>query len=449
VHERLALLNQNGVDPMNLDLDMAAVYNAAQASGAFEAHPDCVLLDIGATTTNILFVKEGELKSCRSLRAGSESITRALSQDLAVDTDSARDRAEQGDGSPREDDLLAPIPLEIDEDGGDPTRETERSAGELENAIVLQKQNDFISRIHRETARSLSIYSTDVAVSAIYLTGAASLARGVKERLEQQFRKPVIRLDFLNEGDHAVDAADHERVNAGLGIALGCALKMLGQEGLDLEFRRDELRYTRKFDLIKVALASTVSLIFILMFLTWLNYQNTLKIRRHELGEILRHLNGKYLTQTKQMYKGVLEDQAKPLRNDPDDKFRLIPAWQDQVRTMDRHITSELGFNVQGIPPIRSALEVWKDLFEKLDGVRTDLGYMYLDDLKVTQKSSSFKGLLGNRGNVDVIEIEVKKLPYVEDVRRDRTEEKEGRFKFGITTEFRPTKAKGKPKGKP
>jgi hypothetical protein len=329
-----------------------------------------------------------------------------------------------------------------DEDEAKP--ETEKSAGELENAIVLQKQNDFISRIYRETTRSLSLYSADVPVSAIYLTGVASLASGTKERLEQQFRVPVHRLDLLGEGAHAVDAADHERANAGLGVALGCALKMLGHEGLDLEFRRDELRYTRKFDLIKVALASTVSLIFILLFLTWLNYQNTLKIRRHELGEILQHMNGKYVTPTRQMYKAVLEEEAKPLPNDPEDKFRLIPVWQSQVRAMDRHITTELGFNVQGIPPIRSSLEVWKDMFEKLDGVRADLGYMYLDDMKVTQKSASFKGLIGNRGNVDVVNTELEKLEYVEDIRRDRTEEKDGRVKFGITTELKPTEAKGK-----
>ena len=361
-----------------------------------------------------------------------------------MDTDSARDRTEEGDGRAREDDLLAPIPLEPEE--GEPAPETERSAGELENAIVLSRQNDFISRIYRETSRSLSIYSTEAAVSAIYVTGAGSLARGVKERLEEQFKKPVLSLDFLKDGNHAIDAADHERANAGMGVALGCALKLLGYEGLSLEFRRDELRYTRKFDLIKVALASTVSLIFILLFLTWLNYQNTLRTRRFELDQVLGHLNQKYIAQTKKMYEEVLDKGAKPLPTDATDKFRKLSTWQNQVRVMDRHITTELGFDVQGIPPIRSALETWKDIFEKLDAKRSELGYLYLDDLKVTQKSASFEGLIGNRGNVDVIETELKKVDYIASIRRDSTSKdtKSNNYKFGMTADLEPTKVKGK-----
>ena len=101
----------------------------------------------------------------------------------------------------------------------------------------------------------------------IYVTGGASLAPGVVDRLTERFRKPVLRLPFIAGDTRAVPAADIEMANAVAGIALGCALTQLGAPGLRLEFRREDLRYARKFDLVKVALASTVSLVFILLFL--------------------------------------------------------------------------------------------------------------------------------------------------------------------------------------
>jgi type IV pilus assembly protein PilM len=439
IRERLSALNSNGVDPMHMSLDLTALFNAAKAAGNFEEHPNSVVLDIGATTTNILFIQDGELKSCRSLRTGTESVTRVLAQDLAVDTDAAREKTEQG--QPREDDLLKPLSLDDDEEE---TPETEKTADELESAIVVQRQDDFLTRIHRETTRSLASYSADQNVSMIYMTGGASLSGGVDRRLAERFGLPVQQLVVLRDEDHGVAASDMETANALAGVALGCAVQGLGYEGVNLEFRRDDMRYTRKFDLIKVAMASTVSLIFILLFLNWLNAQNTLRIRRQETAFALNLVYEKYVKDLKEDYKKVLEKEDKDLPASRKEEFAKFSAWQSQVNRMHKHITSELGFNVQGVPPIRSALEVWKDLFQKIEAKRKEIGYLNLDDFRITQKELSFGGLIGNRAHVDTVLVQVKLMKSVREaeIGSTVTDKKTGKIKFDVRATLKPTAEK-------
>ncbi len=438
VRGTLDLLQNLGVDPMRLDLDMIALFNAAKASGAFEQNPDCVVLDIGSATTLVLSVHDGELKSCRSIRSGTESVTQVISSDLAVDTDSARSRLEEGDRSPRKDDLLQPLTLEEEK-----VPETEQSADELESSIVVQRQDDFLGRIYRETTRSMGTASVGGEITAIYVTGGASLSGGIKERLERRFRKPVLTLELIGEDTRAIPAADYERANASIGIALGCALKYLGYEGLDVEFRREDLRYTRKFDLVKVTMATTVSLVFILLFLTWLNYTNRRTKAQAEFGQVLSLLNSKFVEGTRAQYKTVLEDRAERLPAEPEDIFKKLSAWNSQVKKMHRHITDGMGINVKGLPPVRSALTVWRDLFNALESRRGELGYLVINDFKVTQKTISFDGLIGNRGNVDLIHQELKKLEYVVPggIRRDPVDldQRTQKYKFGFSAELVPT----------
>jgi len=308
---------------------------------------------------------------------------------------------------------------------------------------VVQRQDDFIGRIYRETTRSIGTASVGGELSAIYLTGAASLGSGIKNRLESRFRKPVLMLDLIGEDTRAIPAADYDRANASIGIALGCALKYLGNEGLNVEFRREELRYTRKFDLIKVTLATTVSLVFILLFLTWLNYTNRRTKAQTEFGNVLTRLNDDFVAKTKQQYDSVLEDKVVRLPNEPKDVFKKLSAWNSQVKRMHRHITDGMGINVKGLPPVRSALSVWRDLFNSLEARRSELGYMVINDFKVNQKTISFDGLIGNRGNVDLIQQELKKLKYVVPggIRRDAVEldQRTQKYKFGFTAELVPT----------
>lgn len=442
IRERLIHTSAAGIDPMHITLDLVALFNAAKATGAFETHPDCVLLDIGATTTNILFVQGGELKSLRSLRTGAESLTRVLAQELHVDTDSAREMAARGEGGGRDDDLLAPLDLP-DDDEDEAVPETRKTATQLEHAIVKQRQDDFLTRLHRETTRSLAGFSGSGGPAAIYLTGGASRTGGLKERLAERFGAPVVRLDFLGDGDHAVPAADVEAVNAQIGVALGSALAAFDHDGIDVEFRRDELRYTRKFDLVKVTLASTVTLVFLLLFLVALWITRQVKTNEEALKTSLTEMNSLWVAPTKQAYKDVLEDNAKRLPADTTSLHLALPTWMNQIRIMGRHITNEMGYDVQDIPPIRSALTIWNDFFDKLNAIRDQLGYLYLDKVEIRQKEVRIEGLVAVRNVVDIMKEELLKIPYVDNVEIGAIRPKSGTDKseFSLTVNLKETAA--------
>jgi hypothetical protein len=396
---------------------------------------------MGASSTNILFVQGGVLSSCRALRTGAEALVRALARDLAVDTDTAREQAKQGDGSPRPDDLVSPFSLELD---GLP--ESEKTVAEITSAITLDRQDDFIVRIHREITRTLASWPLDAAVTAVYVTGGASLAPGVIDRLSERFRKPVLRLPLVPDDTRAVPAADIEIANATAGVALGCALTQLGAPGVRLEFRREELRYTRKFDLVKVALASTVSLVFILLFLVWLHTQNTLRVRRDEFTNVMTLLGSTYIEKTRTRYEEVLGDMGKkdlgPKGDDqPRDLLLRLTLWESQIRKMHMHITTEMGFNVQGIPPIRSALAIWRDLSDRFGErrFRDQLAYFWVDEIRITQKLLSVDGKLGKRDVYDLIDAELRRLDYVDKVNREDTKlDADGNTPFGVNVELKP-----------
>ena len=64
----------------------------------------------------------------------------------------------------------------------------------------------------------------------------------------------------------------------------------------------------------------------------------------------------------------------------------------------------------------------------------------------MNQKTISFEGLIGHRGNVDLLDVELNKLDYVERVQRGRTETdpKSGKTRFDLTAYLKPMTVEGK-----
>jgi hypothetical protein len=131
---------------------------------------------------------------------------------------------------------------------------------------------------------------------------------------------------------------------------------------------------------------------------------------------------------------------------EPTDAFKMIATWNTQIRKMHRHITSDLGYDVQDIPAIRSALGVWKDISKKIEEIRQVLGYLVIDNIIINQAKVTFDGQFGARVSVDAIVTVLKLIDYVESVERRGTAEdpKTKKFKFGLTLNLKPTLAKKK-----
>ncbi len=70
IQSRLDTLKDGGVDPISLDLDSSALFNAYALTPTFDPARNTLLVDIGYSTANVLLVQDGTLKKARTIRMG-------------------------------------------------------------------------------------------------------------------------------------------------------------------------------------------------------------------------------------------------------------------------------------------------------------------------------------------------------------------------------------------
>jgi hypothetical protein len=68
IERRLGHFKRSGVDPVALDLDAAALFNAFALTPTYDPKRTVLLIDMGATSVKILLVENGVLKKVRALR---------------------------------------------------------------------------------------------------------------------------------------------------------------------------------------------------------------------------------------------------------------------------------------------------------------------------------------------------------------------------------------------
>ena len=141
LRSRLAQLKEAGVDPLHLDVDVAALYNTARQSKALEQHPNCLIIDIGARTTKTLLVQDGRLKVARSIRLGAQSASQRLTSQFEGDADAARRAMEDAAGV----EALAQPPERAS------TLEIVASVRAIESAAAGAQESEVLSRVLSDT----------------------------------------------------------------------------------------------------------------------------------------------------------------------------------------------------------------------------------------------------------------------------------------------------------
>ncbi|NRA94779.1 MAG: pilus assembly protein PilM [Planctomycetes bacterium] len=256
--KRLAMLGRVGIEPTQVDLGATALYSLTRLLPDLACDdPDDtgvnVILDLGEFTTTVV-VTEGEtLRMIRSMRIGTETLARTLSNDLGIAPEEARSMTRS---------LLeadAPFTTAGEVESQEPS--TALTATELKTDIIRDKQSEFTRRIINEVRRTLSSVHVEGRLQGMWLTGPASGASDFESALREAFGVGVKPLDVLSGGDHRVDTS------AGMyaGPAMGLALKALEHDPVGLEFRQEEFAYARKFDRVRNPLLFASALILVLL----------------------------------------------------------------------------------------------------------------------------------------------------------------------------------------
>ena len=390
----LALLKAADVDPRSIDLDVAALYNAVVAAGFAEADRAIAVIDIGAAVTNILVVDNGKIRSVRALKAGTDSINSRIQGDLELDYEQA-ERAKRLADDPTGGDLMVPVATL------EPTtarRETTKTATELERDLVRDHGGDFMRRLGREIQRSIGALPAAARIDAFYLTGGGSHAPELSERLATQFGVPVAPLDLLDRVEHTV-AAD-ARVSSAAAIAFGLALKQLGVDAGGVDFRQEELRFARKFEIVQSALAVGAFIVFCLVFV-WTIQTYTSKLHETQQYDYWLKEGRKEFDTVTAKYDRALPDKAGGHKVQRVSNHLLeMNATLRAVEGVRDELVNELGIN-PSIERFHSALTLLKELFDRIKTVRTDqVDYMRFDDISISPREVRIKGAVGSAHDV-------------------------------------------------
>lgn len=390
-------LKQGGVDPLHVDIDVAALWNVATASGATEAHPNCLILDVGARTTKTLLVQNGRLKVARSIRIGAESAKKRLTTDFEGDTDAAAKALENAAGIEA---LAAPA-----ESAG--TLDIVLSVGAVETAVAKSRADQFLRRVMRETQRTLPMLDDESAITRIFVTGGGIAQHpNARRDLEERFGVPVEDLPIHEAASQDLAPSELDDLRRSGAVALGTALKVLGMDVADVDLRQDEFRFARTFDQLKNVLAFGVTLAFFAVFLLFLSTFMKKQRLDSQLRKLVGVTNENLEADVFEAYRENVSD-ARSLRlaNEETKYFQTADSSLDKI---ENHLKNELGLGTS-VPPIISCLEMQQAVMSSIKAARGDVEFLAIKTEDYAQEKVTVTVVVGQLPDITAIVTALRK----------------------------------------
>ncbi|MFQ5844291.1 MAG: pilus assembly protein PilM [Planctomycetota bacterium] len=393
VGRRIDAARGAGIEPLAMDLDALALYNAVRASGELDESPTCVLLDIGSTSTEMIFVQDGRVRALRSIRLGVDTVTDALARDMDIEASEAGAKVEGLAGTEAPGDLLVSIGEPLEE-----KRETEKSHAELEQGLIRQRRDELVGRLKREFVRTGAALHGGTP-ARILVVGPGLGVPALLEHLQGRLGIPV--QPFVPTDHFAARLKEGEAglLDAEGAVALGLALKGLGLDPLRVDFRQEELRVAHKFDLLKVPLAVTVSLLFVALFAASVfSYHKRESLQKelfdpiateaytafHEIVEASTSAYNKVCTQMRGGQRNRVDPQEVEQRGPLP---QVLVRYRRELERMRRKLSDHFGDVGGRVPPIVSAVRIWNEIFGVIREHHQELVYFDLENLTIRQET--------------------------------------------------------------
>jgi type IV pilus assembly protein PilM len=222
------VLTHNGIKTAGVDIAPTCVYNAFRYSYPDVDEP-CVIVDLGARSTNLVFV-EGDKMFTRNILVGGASVTNAVAKEFSYGYgDAESQKCTQGF-----------VAL-----GG--TVEDHADAGVAALSKVIRNA---VTKLHGEVLRTITHYRSQQSggqIKRIFLTGGGSQLAYLAEFFQEKFKVPVELLNPLRgvqmapgvNGD-AATADAHSMTEM-----VGLALRASGSTPIEVELVPDALELSR------------------------------------------------------------------------------------------------------------------------------------------------------------------------------------------------------------
>lgn len=345
IEKRLQLFQGAGIDPVSLDLDVAAVFNAMLHAGAITTDEPLLLVHGTPKFTKLVFIEDRKPRSIRTIR-----FSMAASPEVASPVAAAA-------GGPLPAEEHIPVIMLAD--------------GEADFAsLPRDHQTALIGILSKEISRFLLASASSSSPAHILLSGDFE-EDGAAAMLESATRIPVKTFDLAA----AVDPSFKGAKSARIAVALGLALKGVGIDALGMDFRQEEFQYTKRFEAIKTTLLVTVELVIVFLAAVALHFYFKKKDIEANLKTVLNYQQALYENVTN-------ETLADPLM--------AYPKFSELYRLA-------LASTGTDLPLKASAREAWRDLFGAIQRFQTKHGdktlsegtlFLEIDTLDIQQSTT-------------------------------------------------------------
>ncbi|MBL8899342.1 MAG: pilus assembly protein PilM [Planctomycetes bacterium] len=246
-------------DPQVAGLSAFELFNAVAACGKVPAQGNAAFVHVLDDQILFLLTEDGALRQVRSLKGGAGTLGRNIRRELGPEATPPKLSVPAGaEDAGVDEDLL------VLQDEAPPTMELAR--GEVGRDLAERQSRAFLSRLTRDLRRT--VFSLRLQRNTpVFVSGRVNELPGFVAEMSAIFGGEARSLDLLGSLEHSLDLSGGELQDAGdrLPIALGMALHMVGADFVGTNFRQEELRFARSFDILKVPLA--FALFFLFLFL--------------------------------------------------------------------------------------------------------------------------------------------------------------------------------------
>lgn len=388
---RFEVLSRAGLDPLMVDLDVMATFNAIAGLGYAGETGSFAVLDCGRRTTNLLVISEGRLVSGRAIRLGSESVAARLAADLGPEA--LADEAAKLLEDPNKDDLFVPAaPPEL--------AEIDKSSDELAHGLAAQRVGDYYAKLSREVKRTLAVSRLPESLEAIFITGPGSRLPGFAEEVAEKvgLDAPVQRLDWLDRIEHSLVGDEAVALEDEGLTSLGLAFKLAGHDATGIDFRQEECRYARRFDQVKEPAIYFCGFLLFLVLLWNLFDIRSLSVKKPFLFKTASADIARIHKPALDLFKASMgKDATLPEKYQEPSKLS-ISYMRTRMQMRIDELKGQLGRG-GAIPELPSALVMWRDCFDAIDARMDSIGKLLLEEITVVVRQQQ-EPVIELQGNV-------------------------------------------------
>jgi len=395
VDKHVSILKQVKRTIDTVDVSPLAAYNWLRHTGEFGDDGQCVaLVDMGATTTDIVIQKDNQFKFTRSLHTGGNDITAAISSGFGMSWEDAEKlKREKG---------FAPT--------GDPQRDGK--GGETIGRIT--------GRLVNEINRSFSYFRSQpggAAVNKVIVTGGGACLRNIIPYLQRQLNVEVRiaqPLAGLAISPNANEASEYPEQSC---VALGLALRCAQEVPIQINLIPPRVQ--------QVAKQKEQALYWVLTLLTvYLIMASTIPKTAREDEQVQGRIKD---------LKAVLGEYDSNLINNP----AIVSEYEDEFEIDDKDV-SGYRKEVLALDDLKKNRNFWLDYFQAINDARP----RNRDGLALSSLQSAVIGGPGNTG----IKGQQKKKLYLKKQNSAGQEEEEEQVEEEAPAEEEPMSRFVKPK---